>query len=96
MHPPRYSVGMLAENVKDCYPGLTFDGAGQCPPAELLSNEVRREVRSLKRELQRKEKALAETAALLTRSKKARAIWGGGRGRIISTPDRQLAVSLIG
>ena len=29
------------------------------------------------RELQRKEKALAETAALLTRSKKARAIWGG-------------------
>ena len=27
------------------------------------------------RELQRNEKALAETAALLTRSKKARAIW---------------------
>ena len=38
MHPPRYSVGMLAKNAKDCYPGLTFDGAGQCPPAELLSN----------------------------------------------------------
>ena len=37
---------------------------------------VDREVRSLKRELQRKEKALAETAALLTLSKKARAIWG--------------------
>ena len=40
---------------------------------------VDREVRSLKRELQRKEKALAETAALLTLSKKARAIWGRAR-----------------
>ena len=40
--------------------------------------EVRREVRSLERELQRKEKALAETAALLTLSKKARALWGAG------------------
>ena len=37
---------------------------------------VDREVRSLQRELRRKEKALAETAALLTLAKKARAIWG--------------------
>ena len=43
-----------------------------------VDRDVRREVRSLKRELQRKEKALAETAALLTLSKKARAIWGEG------------------
>jgi transposase len=35
-------------------------------------------VRELERELRRKEKALAETAALLTLSKKARAIWGDG------------------
>lgn len=36
----------------------------------------RQKSRQLARELQRKEKALAEAAALLTLSKKARAIWG--------------------
>jgi transposase-like protein len=36
----------------------------------------RRENRELKRELHRKDAALAETAALLTLRKKARAIWG--------------------
>ena len=35
-----------------------------------------REVESLERELRRKDAALAETAALLTLRKKARAIWG--------------------
>jgi transposase-like protein len=38
--------------------------------------EVRRKVQELERELKRKNAALAETAALLTLSKKARAIWG--------------------
>lgn len=37
---------------------------------------ARKRVRQLEKELQRKEKALAEAAALLTLSKKARAIWG--------------------
>lgn len=37
---------------------------------------ARKQVRQLEKELRRKEKALAETAALLTLSKKARAIWG--------------------
>lgn len=40
--------------------------------------EQHRRVRALEKELRRKEKALAETAALLTLSKKARAIWGEG------------------
>ena len=39
------------------------------------SAEARR-VRDLERELQRKEKALAEAAALLVLKKKAQAIWG--------------------
>ncbi len=38
--------------------------------------EQRRKMRTLERELARKEKALAETAALLALSKKAQAIWG--------------------
>ena len=40
------------------------------PTAEVLR------VRELERELARKDKALAETAALLVLKKKARAIWG--------------------
>ena len=37
---------------------------------------LRQQVRTLQRDLQHKEKALAETAALLVLSKKAAAIWG--------------------
>ncbi|GED21624.1 hypothetical protein HHA01_06010 [Halomonas halmophila] len=58
-----------------------------CEQAASLSHEERRReaddakqqrkrIRELERELQRKEAALAETAALLTLRKKARAIWG--------------------
>ena len=43
-----------------------------------VARDARKQVRALERELQRKEKALAETAALLTLSKKARAVWGEG------------------
>ena len=38
--------------------------------------QYRKEISSLKRDLSRKEKALAETAALLVLKKKAQAIWG--------------------
>lgn len=40
------------------------------------SSEVAKENKRLQRELKRKEKALAEAAALLVLSKKAQAIWG--------------------
>lgn len=40
------------------------------------SRELRQENRSLKKQLRRKDKALAETAALLVLKKKAAAIWG--------------------
>ncbi|MCF6281214.1 MAG: IS3 family transposase [Candidatus Polarisedimenticolaceae bacterium] len=52
-------------------------------------------IRELERELRRKEKALAETAALLVLGKKAQANLGGCRGRMISTPDRRKIVKLI-
>jgi peptidoglycan hydrolase CwlO-like protein len=38
--------------------------------------ETQRELKRVKKELQRKESALAETAALLVLRKKAEAIWG--------------------
>jgi transposase-like protein len=40
------------------------------------SKQQRKRIQMLERELRRKNDALAETAALLTLSKKARAIWG--------------------
>ena len=40
--------------------------------------EDRKKIKVLERELNRKDKALAETAALLVLAKKARAIWGEG------------------
>jgi transposase len=40
------------------------------------SKSDRREIKQLKKELQRKEKALAEAAALIILRKKAQAIWG--------------------
>lgn len=47
------------------------------PPASQADMAAtRKQVRALEKELRRKERALAETAALLTLSKKARAIWG--------------------
>jgi transposase-like protein len=43
-----------------------------------LTQAATRRIKDLERELARKEKALAETAALLTLRKKAQAIWGDG------------------
>lgn len=41
-----------------------------------LQKEDKKKIKNLERELKRKEKALAETAALLVLSKKCEAIWG--------------------
>jgi len=55
------------------------DWAEQRTTSQVKADRVQRHrMRQLERELNRKEKALAETAALLTLSKKARAIWGDG------------------
>ena len=51
------------------------DAAGTLVSPAMLAAE-RKKTRALERELQRKDKALAEVAALLTLSKKAQAIWG--------------------
>jgi transposase-like protein len=46
------------------------------PVTKAILAKERKKNKDLQKELTRKEKALAETAALLTLSKKARAIWG--------------------
>jgi len=47
-------------------------------PNEPGHEEEKKRIRDLERELARKDRALAETAALLVLRKKAAAIWGGG------------------
>ena len=42
------------------------------------SRQDKQQIKTLERELRRKERALAETAALLVLRKKANAIWGEG------------------
>ncbi len=67
--------GLYAEQL-DAW-RAAFEGMDDLPAhtrSELA--QARKDKRELQKELQRKDKALAETAALLTLSKKARAIWG--------------------
>jgi transposase-like protein len=73
--------GLHAEQVRQWR-----EQAEQAMSGGLVSSQVHRQAlqaekrqrEALERELRRKEKALAETAALLTLRKKAQAIWGEG------------------
>lgn len=68
--------GLYPEQLDDWK--RAFESMGEAPnPADhtALAQEKRKSKR-LEKELRRKESALAEAAALLTLSKKARAIWG--------------------
>jgi len=47
------------------------------PPKRAISSKEAKQIKHLEKELLRKDKALAETAALLVLSKKVRALWGG-------------------
>ncbi len=54
----------------------TAEALEAAPTAKAELAAERKKSRALEKELRRKEKALAEAAALLTLSKKAQAIWG--------------------
>lgn len=54
-----------------------LEALGSSSKSPRSSSDTRR-IRDLEKQLQRKDKALAETAALLVLQKKARAIWGAG------------------
>ena len=55
---------------------LAGKGAGESMKTHAETRQLRAEVKSLKKELHRKDKALAETSALLVLKKKAHLIWG--------------------
>ena len=75
--------GIYPEQIKSwreaCEQANDWDKA-QNKKLKKQQQEDRQRFKSLERELIRKEKALAETAALLVLQKKARAIWGEKEG----------------
>lgn len=73
--------GLYVEQLKTWRAeALQAMGGGMVPAKEHRAalGAERKRIKELERELRRKEKALAETAALLTLRKKAAAIWGEG------------------
>jgi transposase-like protein len=66
----------LAQWQAEAIKGLSGEAGRNDLATEL--NAERKKVKDLERELRRKEKALAEAAALLVLQKKVRAIWGDG------------------
>jgi transposase-like protein len=73
--------GLYPEQVKAWREACEQATAGGMIPASRLREAMsadQKRIKELERELRRKEKALAETAALLTLRKKAAAIWEEG------------------
>ena len=71
--------GLYPEQVetwRDACMNANDDAAAQAKQQRQARKVEQKRLRKLERELHRKDKALAETAALLTLSKKAEAIWG--------------------
>lgn len=64
-------------------------------PSAAETRSLRQKNRELKRDLRLKEKALAETSALLVLKKKCSLDLGGDRGRLISTEDRRQVLLLV-
>ena len=73
------SKGIYIEQLKEWETACKNANAEQAVMQQSFQEELRKEKRNnaiLEKELRRKEKALAETAALLVLRKKAEAIWG--------------------
>lgn len=70
--------GFYPENVKAWKRGFITGSASEQTASSTSLQKERRRIKELEQELRRKEKALAETAALLVLRKKADAIWGKG------------------
>lgn len=71
--------GLYSGQVEEWKKACIQANATSSSRSEALSREHKKDkktIKDLRRELNRKDKALAETAALLVLAKKARAIWG--------------------
>ena len=93
------SKGLYVEQVK-AWKADSLKGFASAREQELEAKQQRKadrkEIKQLKRELRQKEKALAETAALLVLRKKLDALWGERqRGRLTSVSERTQYVTWI-
>jgi hypothetical protein len=73
------SKGIFPEEIEEWREACPQANQQECRKRQELQKEIRNEKRrskALEKELLRKDRALAETAALLTLRKKAQAIWG--------------------
>ena len=71
--------GLYVEQIKEWRDACMNANGGVAKEAARLNRELKdseKERKKLEKEIQRKDKALAEAAALLVLSKKAQAIWG--------------------
>jgi transposase len=68
----------LHEAQLDAWRQQVLSGLGKRPARSPEHTAAARRVKDLEKELRRKDKALAETAALLVLKKKVQAIWGDG------------------
>ncbi|WP_460001156.1 IS3 family transposase [Paradesulfitobacterium aromaticivorans] len=90
--------GLYVEQVKSWQDNCMQANGGvaqELALAQRREKEIEKELKQVKKELQRKESALAETAALLVLRKKANAIWGKGRGGLTSTANRDIIIKLV-
>ena len=73
--------GLYAEQIaawKQACMQANATAAEQAKATREQARQDRKEIKALKKDLRKKERALAETAALLVLRKKANAIWGDG------------------
>ncbi len=90
--------GLFVEQVADWREARQQANAAPAERNRELREQVkvdRKEIKQLKRDLQRKEKALAEAAALIILRKKSPGDLGGARGRLIGSADRLLVKQLV-
>ncbi|MDZ7803166.1 IS3 family transposase [Thiohalophilus sp.] len=90
--------GLYPEQVKAwkaaCVNGAVTDAERRQQEREQSRRDKQR-IKALEKELRRKEKALAETAALLALRKKFERPLGGRRGRLTSLPERHKLIGYI-
>ena len=90
--------GLYAEQINEwreaCEQANDWD-RNQNKRLKTIRKTDEKRIKELERELKRKEKPLAETAALLVPGKKPRRSGGGHRGRTINVPDCRRAVELM-
>jgi transposase-like protein len=87
--------GLYVEQIDDWKDAFETVDSLESPTSKADVAGMRKQNRHLKKELHRKEKALAETAALLALSKKSQCHLGHRRGRMIPMSMKQMAIQLI-